>query len=65
MDHGDSLVPELLMGVRIPQIVLVSVSWESSIRRRVAVVLVVLTNVPSPFSNHVLFLRFGQKVEHE
>ena len=65
MDHRDSLVPELLMGVRIPQIVLVSVSWESPIRRRVTVVLVVFTNVPSPFGNHVLFLRFGQKVEHE
>ena len=65
VDHGHSLVSKLLMGVRVPQIVLVSMSREPPIRCRVAVMLVVLTNVPSPVSNHILFFGFSQEIEHK
>ena len=65
VDHRDSLVFELLMEVRVSQVILVSMSWEPSIRCRVAVMLVILTDVPSPISDHILFLGFGQKIKHK
>ena len=65
VDHRDSLVFELLMEVRVSQVVFVSMSWEPPIRCRIAIMLVVLTNMPSPVSNHVLFFGFGQEIKHK
>jgi len=65
VDHADSLVSLLLMEVRVSHIVLLTICWETSVRVRVVVVLIVITNVPSPLRHHVLFLLLRQQVEHE
>ena len=65
VNHTDSLVPLLLMEVRVSNVVLLTVSRQTSIRVRVVVVLIVLTNMPSPLRDHILLLLLGQEVEHE
>ena len=65
VDHTDSLISSHLMEVGVSNVVLLTVSWQTSIRVRVIVVSVVVTNVPSPVRNHILLLLLGQQVEHE
>ena len=65
VDHGDSLVSSDLMRITISNVVLLSIDWESSIGMRSIVVLVVFSNVPSPFVHHVLLLHLGKQVEYE
>ena len=65
VNHGDSLVTQVLMEVSVSDVVLVAVDGETSVRVRRVVMLVVLSNVPSPFGNHVLLLLLGEEVEHE
>ena len=61
MDHADSLVPSNLMEVRVSYIILFSICWESSVGVWGIVVLVNLSNMPLPLSNHSFFLLLGQK----
>ena len=65
VNHADSLVTQVLMEVSVSDVVLVAVDGETSVRVRRVVMLVVLTNVPSPLGNHVLLLLLGEEVEHE
>ena len=65
VDHADSLISSNLMEVGVSDVVLLSVSWESSIGVRGVVVLVDLSDVPFPLSDHAFFLLLGQKVKNE
>jgi hypothetical protein len=65
VNHADSLVTQVLMEVSVSDVVLVAVSGETSVRVRRIVMLVVLTNVPSPLGDHVLLLLLGEEIEHE
>jgi hypothetical protein len=65
VNHADSLVPSHLMEVGVSYVVLLAVSWESSVSVWVIVVPVGLTNGPSPLGHHVFLLLFGQQVKHE
>ena len=65
VDHAHSLISPHLMEVRVSHIVLLAVCWKTSIRVRVIVVPVVITNMPSPLRHHVLFLLLSEQVEHE
>ena len=65
VDHRDSLVSSDLMEVGVSNVVLLSISWESSVGVRAIVVLVNFSNVPLPFSNHTFFLLLGEQVEDE
>jgi hypothetical protein len=56
VDHADSLVSSDLMEVRVSDIVLLSICWESSVGVWAIVVLVDLSNMPFPLSDHALFL---------
>ena len=56
VDHADSLVSSNLMEVRVSDIVLLSIGWESSVGVRAIVVLVNLSNMPFPLGNHTFFL---------
>ena len=61
VDHGDSLVSSDLMEVGVSNVVLLSVSWESSVRVRRIVMLVGLADGPLELGNHTFFLLLGQK----
>ena len=65
VDHGDSLVPSNLMEVGVSNVVLLSIGWESSVGVRAIVVLVNLSNMPLPLSNHTFFLLLGEQVKDE
>lgn len=65
VDHRDSLISSDLMEVRVSHVVLLSISWESSVRMWGVVVLVDLSDVPLPLSDHALLLLLGQKIKHE
>ena len=65
VDHADSLVSSNLMEVRVSDIVLLSIGWESSVGVRAIVVLVNLSNMPFPLSNHTFFLLLGEQEENE
>lgn len=65
VDHADSLISSNLMEVGVSNVVLLSISWESSIGMRGVVVLVDLSDVPFPFGDHALLLLLGQKIKHE
>ena len=56
VDHTNSLVSSHLMEVRVSNVVLLTISRQTSVRVRVIVMPVVFSNVPSPFRNHVLLL---------
>ena len=60
VDHAHSLVSLHLMEVGVSHVVLLAVRWQTSVRVRVVVVLVVITNMPSPLRHHVLLLLFSQ-----
>ena len=65
VDHADSLISSDLMEVRVSDVVLLSISWESSIRMWWGIPLVYFTNVPFPLGNHGLFLLFSEKIENK
>ena len=65
VDHADLLIFPNLMEVRVSDVVLLSISWESSILMISVVVPVGFTNVPFPVTNHALFLLLGEEVENE
>ena len=65
VDHADSLVSSNLMEVRVSDIVLLSIGWESSVGVRAIVVLVNLSNMPFPLGNHTFFLLLGEQEEDE
>ena len=65
VDHAESLIPANLMEVSIPDIVLDTIGWESSVTVKVAVGLVVLTDSESPVLDHPLFLILDHDVEEE
>lgn len=65
VDHADSLISSNLMEVGVSNVVLLSISWESSIGVWGVIVLVDLSDVPLPLSDHTLFLLLGQKVKNE
>ena len=61
VDHRDSLVSSDLMEVGVSNVVLLSISWESSIGVRRIVMLVILSNSPLELSDHTLFLLLGEQ----
>ena len=65
VDHADLLIFPNLMEVRVSNVVLLSISWESSILMISVVVPVGFTNVPFPVADHTLFLLLGEEVENE
>ena len=65
VDHGDLLIFPNLMEVRISNVVLLSISWESSILVIGVVISVGLTNVPFPVGDHTLLLLLGEEIENE
>ena len=52
VDHANSLISSNLMEVGISHIVLLVISWHSSITVRSRVMTVDFSNVPLPFFNH-------------
>ena len=60
VDHGDSLVSSDLMEVGVSNVVLLSISWESSVGVRAIVMLVSLSDGPLELGNHTFFLLLGQ-----
>jgi len=65
VNHACLLISSDLMEVRVSDIVLLSVSWVSSIRMRWPVNLGDFTNVPFPLVNHSLLLLLGEEIENE
>ena len=65
VDHADSLISSNLMEVGVSDVVLLSISWESSIGMWGVVVLVDFSDVPLPLGDHALLLLLGQKIKHE
>lgn len=65
VDHVQSLVTTHLMEVRVTNIVLDTVSRESTIASHLTVGLVDLTNSPAPVTDHVLLLVLDHDVEEE
>ena len=65
VDHADSLVSSHLMEVRVSNVVLLSISWESSVTVATVVLLVDLTNVPFPVRDHILLLLLGKQVKNK
>ena len=65
VDHADSLISSNLMEVGVSDVILLSIRWKSSISVRGVVVLVHLSDVPFPLSDHAFFLLLGQKVKNE
>ena len=61
VDHRDSLVSSDLMEVGVSNVVLLSISRESSIGVRRIVMLVILSNSPLELSDHTLFLLLGEQ----
>ena len=65
MDHACFLVSSDLMEVRVSNVVLLSIGWESSIRVVWTIELVDLTNVPFPLVDHLLFLVSSEEIQDE
>ena len=65
VDHAESLIPANLMEVSIPDVVLDTIGWESSVTVKIAMGLVVLTDSESPVLDHPLFLILDHDVEEE
>ena len=65
MNHGDSLVPQTLMEVRVPDVVLFTVSGHTTISDSKRVFAVGLSQMPSPVLNHLLLLVLNHNVEEE
>jgi hypothetical protein len=65
VDHADSLVSSDLMEVRVSDIVLLSICWESSVGMWAIVVLVDLSNMPFPLSDHAFFLLLGKEEQNK
>lgn len=65
VDHVQPLVTANLMEVRVTNVVLDTVSWESAITSHLTVGLVDLSNSPAPVANHVLLLVLDHDVEEE
>ena len=65
VDHACLLISSDLMEVRISHIVLLSISWESSIGVRWSMLSIDLSNMPFPLVDHTLLLLLGEKEKHE
>ena len=65
MDHAQTLVSADLMEVSVPDVVLMSVSRHTSVGVSGTVLVVHLSNVPSPLLAHRLLLVFADDVEEE
>ena len=65
VDHACLLISSDLMEVGVSHIVLLSISWESSVGVRWSMLSVNLTNVPLPLIDHALFLLLGKEEEHK
>ena len=65
VDHTETLVSTDLMEVSVSHIVLMSVSGHTSVGMSLRVLVVGLSNAPSPLGGHVLFLVFADNVEYE
>ena len=63
MDHVKSLVSANLMEIAIADIVLLSVSRETSISVGKAMFIVGFSDVPSPVFNHLLFLLLDHNIQ--
>ena len=55
-DHRDTFVPSHLMEVGISHIILLSVSWETSVTVRGSMLSIGFSNLISPMTNHLLLL---------
>jgi hypothetical protein len=62
VDHRDSLVSSDLMEVGISHIIFLVISWHSSVGVWRIVMLVDLSNVPLPLSNHAFLLFLGDEI---
>tara|TARA_B110000285_G_scaffold119687_1_gene135445 strand:+ start:179 stop:460 length:282 start_codon:yes stop_codon:yes gene_type:complete len=62
VDHGDSLVSKGLMEVGISHIIFLVISWHSSVGVWRIVMLVDLSNVPLPLSNHAFLLFLSDEI---
>ena len=65
MNHGDSLVPQTLMEVRVPDVVLFTVSGHTTISDSKRVFAVGLSQMPSPVLDHLLLLVLDHNIEEE
>jgi hypothetical protein len=65
VDHGDALVPEALMEVGVPDVVLFTVGGHAAVADSKRVFAVGLSQVPSPVLNHLLLLVLHHGVEEE
>lgn len=65
VDHAQSLVSSLLRVVRVFEIVLLSVNWETTILMGWAMLIVDLTNSVSPVRGHVLLHILNDSVRKE
>jgi len=65
VDHGQPLVTACLMEVSVPDVVLDTVGWESSVAIQGAVGLVDLTDSVAPVINHALLLVLDHDVQEE
>ena len=65
VDHAETLVAPDLMEVRVPNVVLDAIGWESSVAVESTVSLVRLTNPVTPVVNHPLLLVLDHSVEKE
>ena len=63
MDHAQTLVSADLMEVSVPDVVLMSVSRHTSVGVSGTVLVVHLSNVPSPVFNHLFFLVLYKSVQ--
>ena len=55
-DHTNSLVSSDLMEVRVPNVILLSINWESAVRMSRVVLFVGLSQSISPMFNHSFLL---------
>ena len=65
MDHTCLLISSDLMEVGVSHVVLLSISWESSVGVRWSMLRVDLTNVPLPLVDHTLFLLLGKEEKNK
>ena len=65
VNHGDSLVPETLMEVGVPDVILFTVGRHTAIPNSKRVFAVGLSQMPSPVLNHLLLLVLNHNVEQE
>ena len=65
VDHTQAFAPECLMEVGVPHVILLSISWETSVSDLIWVMHVGLSNMPSPVLNHPLLCHLDYGVEQE